>query len=390
MHRRERSGFTSCKAKHLANDNSVNAGKPASGCKPSATSESTCSAQDEAFVDVTSAGKADHVDEDAQSQHAEEEDPDDDSGHHTLVAFRMLGRVFKALVSARAGGPHNTFSLALPEGHAVNAHFRRCLSNLLRRGTIDILPMMFILSNIRCATAASFHTLAAEYNQKTVPPSPADRIQSGFDLFWQTLFPILPYLIFVLGLIWVACIARSASRAPGRRAYSWTLSTIVAIVWPAVRFREKTDTTESVILTTTEATILMTFLAFWSGFMADTQRLMDHKALYLVLSVFAGGFGGVLIAALTFIKEPRTASVNAVIEFEFRASNIIPVVLSVMTGGIYLLLSHREDQVSTDDEEAQSSADRLEFQSSSSSSVAPNSGTASTTQRTSVAPQATG
>jgi hypothetical protein len=362
----------------------------ASGSRTSTTCRSAGGGGEISSAETTSAREVNASSRDAQSRHDEREGMVDNAGYKAPARLPSHRRTLKSLGSAPAGDPKGTRSstlrgrkadlghlyskeydayppLRVARGSALAlkarrthkrprprigllARFELLLSILLQQGISGALILLFLLNNFKCAAAFPTDTRAKEQGQQATQDTPGSRVQNALDLFWQTLFPIMPYVIFISGLVWVVCIARSLSRSPERRVYTWTLSTIVAIVWFAVRSRETTDAVEPVILTTTEATILMVFLAFWSGFAADSQRFLEHRALYLVLSAFVGGLGGVLIAALAFITTPKPVGANTVIDFEQQASNIIPLTLSVMSGVIYILLKRREDRAPEDEE----------------------------------------
>jgi hypothetical protein len=84
---------------------------------------------------------------------------------------------------------------------------------------------------------------AAVYTTENVAPihptsSPAADIQAGLDIAWQTLFPIMPYIIGLTGVARVAWVVTHKPTAPEYPVYTWALSTIVAAFWLAVRSRE--------------------------------------------------------------------------------------------------------------------------------------------------------
>jgi hypothetical protein len=190
---------------------------------------------------------------------------------------------------------------------------------------------------------------AAAYTTEKVAPihltsSPAADIQAGLDLAWQTLFPIMPYLIVLAGLARVAWMVTHKPIAPEYPVYTWALSTIVAAFWLAVRSREtEPSPVDARPISDPEAILLVAFLSFWASFVADSQRFVVRRALYLLLSVFIGGSAGLLIAALTMISEPKKVEARAVIMYECRASSLIPLTLSFATSVTYIFLRYCMD-----------------------------------------------
>jgi hypothetical protein len=190
---------------------------------------------------------------------------------------------------------------------------------------------------------------AAAYTTENVAPihptsSPAADIQAGLDIAWQTLFPIMPYIIGLAGLARVAWMATHKPTGPEYPVYTWALSTVVAAFWLAVRSRETEPApVEARPTFDPEAIILVAFLSLWTSFVADSQRFVVRRALYLLLSVFIGGTAGLLIAALTLISEPRKVETRAVIMYECRASSLIPLTLSFATSVTYIFLRYCMD-----------------------------------------------
>ena len=196
-------------------------------------------------------------------------------------------------------------------------------------------------------------TLADSSVRIAADASPAARIQAAFDIVWETMFPIIPYVIGLLAIGRVVWMLRHERSTPEYPAYTWALSTIAAAVWLAVRSREvevEPFDAEAVVLDNTEPIILMTFLGFWASFVADSRRFVKRQSLYFLLSVFVGGIAGLLIAALTFISEPKTVGANAVNEYEHRAGSLIPLTLSLATSAAYVLLKYFTDPELTDEE----------------------------------------
>jgi hypothetical protein len=190
---------------------------------------------------------------------------------------------------------------------------------------------------------------AAAYTTENVAPihptsSPAADIQAGLDIAWQTLFPIMPYIIGLTGVARVAWVVTHKPTAPEYPVYTWALSTIVAAFWLAVRSRETEPApVEAQATFDPEAIILVAFLSLWASFMADSQRFVVRRALYLLLSVFIGGTAGLLIAALTLISEPKKVEARAVIMYECRATSLIPLTLSFATSVTYIFLRYCMD-----------------------------------------------
>jgi hypothetical protein len=74
---------------------------------------------------------------------------------------------------------------------------------------------------------------AAAYTTESVAPihptsSPAANIQAGLDIAWQTMFPIMPYMIGLAGLVRVAWMLTYKPIWPEYPVYTWAFSTIVA------------------------------------------------------------------------------------------------------------------------------------------------------------------
>jgi hypothetical protein len=190
---------------------------------------------------------------------------------------------------------------------------------------------------------------AAAYTTEHVTPihptsSPAADIQAGLDIFWQTLFPVMPYMIGLAGLARVAWMATHKPTGPEYPVYTWALSAIVTAFWLAVRSREtEPSPVDARPIFDPEAIILVAFLSSWASFVADSQRFVVRRALYLLLSVFMGGIAGLLIAALTLISEPKKVEARAVIIYECRASSLIPLTLSFATSVTYIFLRYCMD-----------------------------------------------
>jgi hypothetical protein len=190
---------------------------------------------------------------------------------------------------------------------------------------------------------------AAAYTTENVAPirptsSPAADIQAGLDIAWQTLFPIMPYIIGLAGVARVVWVVTHKPTAPEYPVYTWALSTIVAAFWLAVRSREtEPSPVDARPIFDPAAIILVAFLSLWTSFLADSQRFVVRRALYFLLSVFMGGIAGLLIAALTLISEPKKVEARAVIMYECRASSLIPLTLSLATSVTYIFLRYCMD-----------------------------------------------
>jgi hypothetical protein len=205
------------------------------------------------------------------------------------------------------------------------------------------LLVFLIVSMASTVTAATDRTTGSG-SQNNMTSSPAAKIQAGLDTAWQTLFPIMPYIIGLVGLVRVAWMISHKPVAPENPVYTWALSTIVAAFWLAVRSREKDPSTvEAHLIFDPEAIILVAFLSSWASFVADSQRFVIRRALYLLLSVFIGGTAGLLIAALTLLSEPKKVETRAVIMYECRASSLIPLTLSFATSVTYIFLRYCMD-----------------------------------------------
>jgi hypothetical protein len=151
-------------------------------------------------------------------------------------------------------------------------------------------------------------------------------------------------MIGLAGLARVAWMVTHKPTTPEYPVYTWALSTIVAAFWLAFRSRETEPApVEARPIFDLEAIILVAFLSFWASFVADSQRFVIRRALYLLLSVFIGGTAGLLIAALTLISEPKKVEARAVIMYECRASSLIPLTLSFATSVTYIFLRYCMD-----------------------------------------------
>lgn len=225
---------------------------------------------------------------------------------------------------------------------------------VLWRIAIALVPYRLILCVLHATPSAGAELSGGTVDagsQSVTEPSPAAKVQAGLDIAWQTLIPIMPYIIGIAGLARVTWVLSDHPSAPEYPVYTWAFSTIVAAVWLAVRSREvEPSIADALGPTDPEAMILLAFLALWSSFLADSQRFVKRKTLYLLLSTSTGGIAGLLIAALTFIPEPRTAQTKAVIEYEHRTGNLIPLMLSLATSVSYILLRYCADEAMSDEE----------------------------------------
>lgn len=215
---------------------------------------------------------------------------------------------------------------------------RDVLARLLLSRMISVLSMLCFVDIIPGAEAA-YSPAGTKHGEKlAVGVSPADDIRSGLDAGLQIALTFMPYLIAWIGVKCVLRIINQRTRPTWDPAYSWTLAMIAAAVWLIVRLTEEMSAT-------TQAIILITFLAFWACFVAEMYQRLDNRAMYIVLTVLGGSLVGLLIAALTFIPRPTSAGMNVAVEYETRAVNFIPLSLSVIAGPVYSLLRWKMSRI---------------------------------------------
>lgn len=211
--------------------------------------------------------------------------------------------------------------------------------------SIAYLSALYLMSSIPGATGAFPGTAGDEVAMNATP---AETIQVGLDTFWQVVFTLTPYIIFIIGVACVVGIVAKKRTPAWVSMYSWTFATISAAVWLAVRCTEQVSSTVGAIIFTA-------FLAFWAAFTTDSHHRLKNKPLYPVLTLLGGGLASLMIAALTMVTIPTLPNVNMVEVYERRVVSIIPLMLNFAAGASFVILrdSGSHDPQQPADQEAQ-------------------------------------
>jgi hypothetical protein len=168
-----------------------------------------------------------------------------------------------------------------------------------------------------------------------IPDGPAHGIEAGLQTFWQITLSLAPLVIVVGGLCRLAWILTKHERPLSHPIWSGALSLIASTVWGVVRTAESGFTKE-------QACILAVYAAIWAESVAESSRMVNNRARYLLSVVLGGGLLTLTLLALDFVFALGNGQADSRSKYMTQAANKGPFLLTVTTLGIYICQKYFE------------------------------------------------
>lgn len=221
-------------------------------------------------------------------------------------------------------------SLRLPSN--IRDYVGRCVGDFLDRlacgrtclySVLKLSAALYIADNIPIACAGP------------IPRDPAHDMEAGLQTFWRITLTLAPLFIVAGGACRVAWILLKHERPRTPPIWSGAFWLIASSVWGFVRTADSAFTKE-------QGCILAINAAIWAEFVADSSRLVNNKARYLVNAFLGGGLLTLALLALDFTLALENGQADGRSKYMTQAVSKGPFLLSITTLGIYICQKYLE------------------------------------------------